>query len=59
MNVCTGLLVGIGAGLVAGTAVGMMASCGRDSMKTQMGKGIHKLGLAVDEAVDNIVSETR
>ena len=37
----------------------MMAPCGRDSMKTQVGKSIHKLGVAVDHAVDNIVSEMR
>ena len=59
MKMCTGLLVGIGAGMVAGAAVGMMMPCGRQSMKTQVGKSIHKLGVAVDQAVDNIVSEMR
>ena len=33
--------------------------CGRDPMKTQVGKSIHKLGVAVDHAVDSIVSEMR
>ena len=30
-----------------------------ESMKTQVGKSIHKLGVAVDHAVDNIVSDLR
>ncbi len=57
MKMCAGFWLGIGAGLVAGAAVGMMKPDGRDSMKTQVGKSIHKLGVAVDHAVDNIVSE--
>lgn len=59
MKMCTGFWVGIGAGMVAGAAVGMMMPGGRDPMKTQVGKSIHKLGVAVDNAVDNIVSEMR
>ena len=59
MKMCTGFWVGMSAGLMAGAAVGMMVPCGRDSMKTQVGRGIHKLGVAVDHAVDNIVSEMR
>ena len=55
MKMCAGFW--LGAGLVAGAAVGMMKPGGRDSMKTQVGKSIHKLGVAVDHAVDNIVSE--
>ena len=47
------------AGLVAGAALGMMTPHGKDSMKTQVGKSIHKLGVAVDHAVDSIVSEMR
>ena len=31
----------------------------QDPMKTQVGKSIHKLGVAVDHAVDSIVSEMR
>ena len=59
MKMCTGFWVGIGAGMAAGAAVGMMMPGGRQSMKTQVGKSIHKLGVAVDHAVDNIVSEMR
>ena len=59
MKMCTGFWVGIGAGMMAGAALGMMMPCGRQSMKTQVGKSIHKLGVAVDNAVDNIVSEMR
>lgn len=59
MKMCTGFWVGMSAGLMAGAAVGMMMPCGRDSMKTQVGRSIHKLGVAVDHALDNIVSEMR
>lgn len=59
MRLCTGFWVGMGAGIMAGAAMGMMMPCGRQSMKTQVGKSIHKLGVAVDNAVDNIVSEMR
>ena len=59
MKISTGFWVGMSAGLMAGAAMGMMAPCGRQSMKTQVGKSIHKLGVAVDNAVDNIVSEMR
>lgn len=47
------------AGLLAGAAMGMMSPYGRDPMKTQVGKSIRKLGIAVDNAVDNIVSDLR
>lgn len=59
MRLCTGFWVGMSAGLVAGAALGLMTPCGKNSMKTQVGKSIHKLGVAVDNAVDNIVSEMR
>ena len=59
MNVSAGFWVGMGAGLVVGAVAGMMLPCGRDPMKTQVGRSIHKLGIAVDRAVDNIVSEMR
>ena len=59
MKMCTGFWVGMSAGLMAGAAVGMMVPCGRGPMKTQVGRSIHKLGVAVDHAVDNIVSEMR
>ena len=56
MKMCTGFWLGMGAGLVIGAAADMMVQCGK-SPKTQVGKSIHKLGVAVDHAVDNIVSE--
>ena len=59
MKLCTGFWVGMSAGLMAGAMVGMMVPCGKDPMKTQVGRSIHKLGVAVDHAVDNIVSEMR
>lgn len=59
MRLCTGFWFGMSAGLVAGAALGMMTPHGKDSMKTQVGKSIHKLGVAVDHAVDSIVSEMR
>lgn len=59
MKGCAGFWIGMGAGLVAGAAVGMMVPCGQPPMKTPVGKSIHKLGIAVDQAVDNIVSELR
>lgn len=59
MKETTGFWVGMSAGMMAGAALGMMLPCGRESMKTQVGKSIHKLGVAVDHAVDNIVSEMR
>ena len=49
----------MGAGMMAGAALGMVAASSRDPMKTQVGKSIHKLGVAVDHAVDSIVSEMR
>lgn len=56
MRMCTGFWLGMGAGLVIGAAADMMVQRGK-SPKTQVGKSIHKLGVAVDHAVDNIVSE--
>lgn len=56
MKMCTGFWLGMGAGLVIGAAADMMVQRGK-SPKTQVGKSIHKLGVAVDHAVDNIVSE--
>ena len=56
MKTSTGFWVGIGAGIAAGAAMGMMMPGSRQSMKTQVGKSIHKLGVAVDHAVDDIVS---
>lgn len=57
MRLCTGFWVGMSAGMMAGAAAGMMVASNHTSMKTQAGKAIHKLGVAVDHAVDNIVSD--
>ena len=59
MKGCAGFWVGMSAGLLAGAAMGMMSPYGRAPMKTQVGKSIRKLGIAVDNAVDNIVSDLR
>ena len=59
MKHCTGFWIGMSAGLLAGAAMGVMTPHGKDSMKTQVGKSIHKLGVAVDHAVDSIVSDMR
>ena len=53
MKGCAGFWVGMSAGLLAGAAMGMMSPYGRDPMKTQVGKSIRKLGIAVDNAVEN------
>ena len=46
--------------VTAGAAAGMMAPhSSKQAMKTQVGQGIHKLGVAVDQAVDNLASEMR
>ena len=47
---------GMGAGVMAGMLAGMMLPHGSKSMKTQVGKSIQKLGVAVDHTVDNLVS---
>ncbi len=59
MKKSTGFWFGIGAGMAAGAAMGMMAPMGRRSMKTQVGKRIQKMGVAVDHTVDNIMSNLR
>ena len=59
MKTSTGFLIGMGAGLAAGAAAGMMAPHSKQAMKTQVGQGIHKLGVAVDQAVENIASDLR
>ena len=57
MKLCAGFWVGMGVGMMAGVVVGTMVTTNQKSMKTQAGKAIHKLGIAVDHAVDNIVSD--
>ena len=44
MKGCAGFWIGMGAGLLTGAAMGMMSPYGRDPMKTQVGKSIHKVG---------------
>ena len=58
MKKSTGFWLGISAGLAAGAAAGTML-LSKESMKTQVGQGIHKLGVAVDHAVDSAASELR
>lgn len=59
MNLRFGFIAGMGAGLLAGAAAGAMMPYGRNSMRTQVGKSLHKLGVAVDRAVDNVISEMK
>ena len=59
MKMDAGVWTGMGAGLMAGAAAGMMLYGSRDPMKTQVGKSIHKLGVAVDHAVDSIITDMR
>ena len=56
MKLCTGFWIGMGAGLMAGAVVGMMVPSGGDSMKTQVGRSIHKLGVAVVHHAVNAVA---
>ena len=51
----TGFWMGMSAGLMAGAAAAWMLPCKR--MKTPVGRGIQKMGNAVDSAVDSIVSD--
>lgn len=59
MNGMSGFYIGMGAGLMVGMAAGLMVGARRDAMKTPVGRSIQKLGLAVDQAVDNIMAEMR
>ena len=59
MNCDTGFCCGIGVGLAAGITVGMMMSSGKKAMKTQVGKNIEKMGVAVDRTMDHIISNLR
>jgi len=54
-----GFWFGMGAGMAAGALVGMMMPHGKRTTKTQVGKGIQKLGVAVDHTVDHLVSTMR
>ena len=53
------LFFGLGAGLAAGTVIGMMMPVGRTPMRTKMGKRIQKMGIAVDHTMDDILTNLR
>jgi hypothetical protein len=55
----TGFWFGMGAGLTAGVALGVLLPCGGRSMRTQVGKQIQRLGVAVDHTVDGMISRMR
>lgn len=57
MKLCAEFWIGLGAGLLAGVAAAEARPCNAKAMKRQMGKSIHKLGIAVDQAVDRLVDE--
>ena len=57
MNIRAGFLVGAGAGLMAGAVAGMLMPYGRAGMRTPVGRSIHRLGVALDKAVDTIIEE--
>ena len=60
MKKSTGFFLGIGAGMAAGAVVGMMApQSSRRTVKKQVDQGIHKLGTAVDQAVDSVARDMR
>ena len=57
MKKSTGFLLGVGAGMAAGAVAGMMApQSSRRTVKKRMDQSIHKLGTAVEQAVDNPAS---
>jgi len=47
----------MGAGVMAGMTVGMIVTRGQRPMKTQVGKRIQKMGVAVDHTLDNLMSD--
>ena len=57
MKLCAEFWIGLGAGLLAGAVVEEMRPCSAKAMKRQMSKRIHKLGVAVDQAVDRLADE--
>jgi len=58
MKVDTGFLFGMGAGMAAGVALGMMMPADHRP-KTEVGKRIQKMGVAMDHTVDNLMSNLR
>ena len=60
MKKSPGFLLGIGAGVAAGAVAGMMApQNSRRVVKKRVDHGIHKLGTAVDQAVDSVARDMR
>lgn len=53
----TGFWLGMSAGLMTGAAAAWMFPGKR--MKTPVGRGIQKVGSAMDSAVDNFISDLR
>ncbi len=47
----TSFLRGIGAGMVAGAAIGAMAAMKRDTMRTGVGRAMQQAGAAMDDAL--------
>jgi len=56
MKMSTGFWFGMGAGMMAGVTMGLMAPTGKRSMKTEVGKRIQQMGVAVDHTVDHLMS---
>ena len=54
----TGFWFGMGAGMMAGVTLGLMMPMSHRP-KTEVGKRIQKMGVAVDHTVDNIMSNLR
>ncbi|WP_325201215.1 hypothetical protein [Oscillibacter sp.] len=60
MKKSTGFFLGVGAGMAAGAVAGMMApQSSRRTVKKQMDQGVHKLGRAVDQAMDSMAGNMR
>ena len=59
MKTDTGFWIGMSAGLVVGMVVGKTLCHGKCPMKTHVGRGIEKLGVAVDRKVNNVISNLR
>ncbi len=47
----TSFLRGMGAGMVAGAAIGVIAAMKRDSMRTGVGRAVQQAGAALDNAL--------
>lgn len=47
----TSFLRGMGAGMVAGAAIGVIAAVKRDSMRTGVGRAMQQAGAALDNAL--------